>query len=181
MNEASAQYRGATYYVDSVTGNDGNAGLSPASATKTLQAGVRKLNPAGGDTLVLKGTFNETLNLSFINTRSDPNRETVIKCAVEANGRPLPAIVDGGIPGAASSFPYDCQGKDPGFVAGKGNYLDRGISILSCTYVTVDGLEVRGIAGLGILGWRSSCLTLKNLKLEWITDSKFITIIFLIR
>jgi len=58
-NEASSQYRGATYFVDSITGNDNNNGSSPTTALKTLQAGVRKLNPAGGDTLVIRGTFKE--------------------------------------------------------------------------------------------------------------------------
>lgn len=37
--------------------------------------------------------------------------------------------------------------------------------------MTIDGLEVRGIAGIGILGWRSSYLSLHNLKLEWIAES----------
>lgn len=37
--------------------------------------------------------------------------------------------------------------------------------------MTIDGLEVRGIAGIGILGWKSSHLTLRNLKLEWLSQS----------
>jgi len=176
IEKAISQSRGATYYVDSIAGNDNKDGASPATALKTLQAGVRKLNPAGGDTLVLKGTFQETLTLAFLNTQSDPSRQTVIKCAVDASGHKLSAIIDGGIPGAAGSFPYDCQGKEPGFGPGLGNYLYRGVIITSCNYVTIDGLEVRGIAGVGILGWKSSHLTLRNLKIEWIAQSAILVL-----
>ncbi len=174
--EAASQPRGAVYYVDSAIGSDANNGLSPATALKTLKKSVGKLNPAGGDTLVLKGIFQETLNLSFINPAADSNRQTVITCARKANGDKLHAIIDGGIPGAASSFPYDCQGKDPGFGPGLGNYLYRGIIISNCNYVTIDGLEVRGIAGVGILGWKSSHLTLRNLKIEWISQSSLLVL-----
>src|SRR5215208_6441820 len=41
-------------YVSSSGGDDGRAGTSPASALKTLQAGVNRLRDGSGDQLLLK-------------------------------------------------------------------------------------------------------------------------------
>ncbi|MHC4398712.1 MAG: right-handed parallel beta-helix repeat-containing protein [Planctomycetota bacterium] len=167
---------GETYHVDSQLGDDANNGSSRNSAFRTLKRAVAALNGAGGDTLVIRGTFHETLNLTGINyprlDEPDPNRQTVIRCDADSEGKPHPAIIDGGIPPAAESFPFDCQGKRPGFGPDADNrYLDRGIIIAQCNGVTVDGITVRGIAGLGVLMWRASHVVLRNLTVEWTSQS----------
>ena len=173
---AAEDHVGMTYYADSDRGNDDNAGTSPESAFRSLKRAVAALNRSGGDTLVLNGTFHETLNLNVINfprQRSpDPHRPTVIRVAVSADGTRQPAGIDGGIPPKAEAFPFDCQGKKPGFGPATDNrYLDRGIIVAQCNYITLDGLTVRGIAGLGVLTWRSSHVTLRNLTVEWTSQS----------
>jgi len=165
-----------TYYVNGRTGQDTNSGVSRELAFRTLKRAAAALNRAGGDTLVLRGTFHETLNLMNINNpptgKPDLNRRTVIRCDVDANGQRLPAIIDGGIPPAAESFPFDCQGKRPGFGPGTDNrYLDRGIILTQCNGITVDGLTVRGIAGLGILTWRTSYVILRYVTVQWTSQS----------
>lgn len=167
---------GRMYYADSATGKDTNEGTSPNSAFRTLHRIVAALDRAGGDTLVLRGTFRETLNLNGINRTRDgqpvSTRVTVIRCAVDTNGVGQPAVIDGGIPPKAESFPFDCEGKKPGFGPGLDNrYLDRGIVIAQCNHVVVDGITVRGVAGLGVLTWRASHVTLRNLTVEWTSQS----------
>ena len=167
---------GATYYVDSQTGNDANDGLSHNSAFGTLKRAVAALDRSGGDTLVIHGTFHETLNLTGLNYprsgRPNPNRRTLIRCDMNREGQLLPAIIDGRIPPSAESFPFDCKGMRPGFGPDADNrYLDRGIIIAQSNGITVDGLTVRGIAGLGVLTWRASHVVLRNLTIEWTSQS----------
>jgi hypothetical protein len=157
---------GGTFYVDSVNGDDTGYGTSWVGAFKTLNRGVVALNKAGGDTLVLKGKFQETLNIAGINPQADPNSPTLIKGLTDEQGNRL-AVIDGGVAGAAN-FPFDCQGKPPGFGEGKPNlYLDPGISITDSNYITLDGMEVRGIAGKGIWSWKSNHMKVQNVKVEW--------------
>ncbi len=161
---------GVTYWVDAARGSDDADGRSPASAFQTLHRGVRALDAAGGDELWLSGTFRETLTLSGINgggsVPPDPSRPTIIRCAEDGAGRPVPAVIDGGVVGAAA-FPFDQRGLPPGFGPGQGNYLDRGISIAQCNYITVSGIRVRGIAGDAVYAWRSSHLRFEGLTTEW--------------
>jgi len=110
---------GATFYVDSQTGNDTNDGTSRVSAFRTFQRAVSALNRSGGDPLVLRGTFHETLSVPGINhphgDKQKTPRRTLIRCDVSQEGEPIPAIIDGRIPPKAKSFPFDRQGKRPGF------------------------------------------------------------------
>jgi hypothetical protein len=82
--------RGTTYYVDSESGSDANDGTSPESAFRTLKHAAAALDRSGGDTLVVRGTFRETLNLVGINDPQqegpDRGRPTVIRCAVDGGG-----------------------------------------------------------------------------------------------
>jgi len=167
---------GVTYHVDSERGDDGNGGLDARSAFRTLKRAAAALSRSGGDTLVLHGAFRETLELNGINSpprgRPDPGRPTTIRCATGAGETRRRAIIDGGIPPAARSFPFDCQGKQPGFGPGRDNrYLHRGIIIARCNYITVDGITVQGIAGLGVLTWRSGHIRLRNLTVQWTSQT----------
>lgn len=165
---------GTTYYVNATTGSDDFDGRSPATAVRSLRKAAAALSATGGDRLVVEGTFAETLQLKGINNPAaaspDPAQPTVIQCAFDAAGMPAVARIDGGITGAAS-FPYDKRGLPPGFGAGTGNYLDRGIVITDCNYVTVSGVDVRGIAGHGVLTWKSSHVRLEHLTVEWTAES----------
>ncbi|MBI4242867.1 MAG: hypothetical protein HY606_02150, partial [Planctomycetes bacterium] len=58
------------YYVDSDKGSDDSDGRSTESPVKTLKKGVSLLNRSGGDTLLISGIFNETLELNNINRQS---------------------------------------------------------------------------------------------------------------
>ncbi len=166
------QVPGIIYYVNSTTGNDTNDGRTPGAAFKTLARGVAALNSAGGDELVIEGVFRETLNIGYKNRLADdPARPTVVRAAVDECGRKKQAMIDGGIPPAASSFPYDKRGLPPGFGPGQGGYLDRGIIINQSQYVWIDGLQVRGVAGLGVLTWLSHHVTLHDVTVEWTTES----------
>ena len=69
--------RGTTYFVDSVSGLDGNGGKSWARAKKTIASAVTAC--AAGDTIYLKGTFSEAVTcskagVSFIGVGTNPNR-----------------------------------------------------------------------------------------------------------
>jgi len=132
---------GATYYVDSETGDDTNDGSSRNSPFCTLKRATAALSRSGGDTLVIRGTFHETLNLTGINNprvgEPNPKLRTVLRCDMDPEGRPHPAVIDGGIAPSAESFPFDCQGKRPGFGPNTDNrYLDRGIIIVQSNGVT---------------------------------------------
>ncbi|MFB3903589.1 MAG: hypothetical protein ACE15E_09060 [Acidobacteriota bacterium] len=163
---------GTVYYVNSDTGSDTNDGLTPTTAFKTLKRGVAALSPAGGDELVIEGVFRETLDIGNKNrVAGDPNRPTVVRAAVDECGRKKLAMIDGGIPPAASSFPYDKRGLPPGFGPGQGGYLTRGIIINQSQYVWIDGLHMRGVAGLGVLTWLSHHVTLHDVTVEWTTES----------
>jgi hypothetical protein len=165
----------ATYFVDSATGDDSADGLSPNTALRTLAAAVAKLAPEGGDRLIVSGSFRETLPLREINHPSagapDPTRWTVIEAARDASGQPLLAEIDGGVGRSAASFPFDKRGLPPGFGAGGGGYLDVGIEIFRCNYVRLDGLQVRGVAGKGIVTQQSSHLDLEGLTVEWLSST----------
>ncbi len=169
-------FQPAIYYVDSERGDDANDGTSLEMPFLTLQRGVNALNRRGGDTLVLRGEFRETLNLSWINYGRNgealTDRTTTVRCAVDEGGGAPSALIDGGIPPRAESFPFDCRGKQPGFGPDKDNrYLDRGVIIAQCNHVLIDGIAVRGIAGLGVLMWRASHVTLCDVTVEWISQS----------
>ncbi len=165
---------GRVFYVDSQNGDDSNHGTSPTSPMRTLAQAVTRLSRSGGDKLILRGVFNETLSLNYINNpvggSPDPNMPTVIQCDFDANGNPLPARIDGGIAGAAS-FPFDKANLPPGFGPGSGNYLTRGITVSNSNYVTVSGIEVSGIAGVGVLAWRSSHVSFEHMLVEWVSNS----------
>lgn len=166
-----------TYYVDSEIGSDDHHGTSRDSAFRTLKKATAALNRLGGDTLVIRGTFHETLNLAWINYlpgggAPNPERRTTVRADVDAGGRSFPAVIDGGIVPAAESFPFDCQGKRPGFGPDADNrYLDRGIIIAQCNGIIIDGITVQGIAGLGVLTWRASHVVLRNLTVQWTSQS----------
>lgn len=169
---SSACDDGVTYYVNAESGDDRNDGRSPRTALATLKRGVAALDRSGGDTLVLSGVFCETLNINWINCRQDrsqiTNRITTFRNATDENGRSLPAIIEGGIAPSAESFPFDCEGRPLGEESG---LLDRGVIVSQCNRITIEGLEVRGVAGLGVLTWRSNHVTLRGMKVHWTTQS----------
>jgi hypothetical protein len=93
-----------------------------------------------------------------------------VQCDFDATGKPLPAIIDGGLRGAAA-FPFDKQGLPQGFGPGTGNYLERGASVYDSNYVTLSGLAIRGIAGFGVLSWRASHVRVEFTTVEWTANS----------
>jgi hypothetical protein len=162
---------GTVYYVNATTGDNANDGLTPATAFKTLFRGVAALSSTGGDELVIEGVFKERLDIGYKNKAGDSDRPTVIRAALDECGRKKVAMIDGGIPPAADSFPYDKRGLPEGFGPGQGGYLTRGIIINQSQYVWIDGLQVRGVAGLGVLTWLSHHVTLHDVTVEWTTES----------
>lgn len=162
-----------TIYVNSATGNDANSGLSAGQAVRTLANGVRKLSRAGGDRLVLSGSFREPLSLTNINnpTSGTPNPSwTTIESALDAQGNPTGAI-DGGVPSSASAFPYDKRGLPWGFGPGKGNYLYLGVWISQCNWIRLRNLKIHGVAGQGIIAVDTSHLDIDGLTVQWTSQA----------
>ncbi|MEM7204295.1 MAG: right-handed parallel beta-helix repeat-containing protein [Planctomycetota bacterium] len=161
---------GETYWVDADAGDDANDGRTEATAFRSLQRATAALNKAGGDRLWLKGRFLETLTVAGLNPSAHPTRRTVVQVAFNAAGEPYEAIIDGGLT-SPGDFPFDRQGLPAGFGSGEGGYLDRGVIISDCQYVTVSGLTIRGISGNGVLTWRSSHVRLEHLDVSWTSES----------
>ncbi len=164
---------GRTFYVDAATGDDAAEGLTRASALATLAEAVRRMSNAGGDKMVLIGSFAEPLQINGFNNApggANPALPTVVQCDFDVDGNPLPAVIDGGIAGAAS-FPFDQQGLPPGFGTGQGGYLDRGVRISSSNYLTISGISVRGIVGEGVFTWKTSHVRVEFVDVEWCSNS----------
>lgn len=60
----------ATYYVDAATGNDNNAGTSPAAPLLTIQKALDKASVPGDIILVSAGTYKQNLTWKFSGTSS---------------------------------------------------------------------------------------------------------------
>jgi hypothetical protein len=94
---------GMTYYVDSETGADTNNGSTRDNAFRTLAKATAALDRAGGDTLIIRGSFRETLNLAWVNYSrgevANPESWTTVRRTAMAST----AVV--------STWPRSCQAR----------------------------------------------------------------------
>jgi hypothetical protein len=145
-----------TYYVDAVSGNDSNSGISTTSPWRTInKANTLNLNP--GDRLLFKGgqTFSGNLQLGAedaglatnpVNVGSYGSGRATISAGT---GTGVRIYNVGGI--AVSSLAVSGAGRSAGNTAsGVMIYTDRG-SATKFAYVRVANVEVSGFGDAGIL------------------------------